>query len=46
MVQIIGFVDVADRLPELVAAARTIHRRLLDVHSRKTPPVMRQAKTQ
>jgi hypothetical protein len=43
----IGFVDVADRpYPELVAAAQATHRRLLAVHSGKTPPVARQAKTQ
>jgi hypothetical protein len=43
----IGFVDVADRpYPELVAAAQATHRRLLEVHSGKTPPVARQAKTQ
>ena len=43
----IGFVDVADRpYPELVAAAQATHRRLLAVHSGKTPPVTRQAKTQ
>lgn len=43
----IGFVDVADRpYPELVSAAQATHRRLLDVHSGKTPPVTRQAKTQ
>ena len=42
----IGFVDVADRpYPELVAAAQATHRRLLAVHSGKTPPVTRQAKT-
>jgi hypothetical protein len=40
-------VDVADRpYPELVAAAQATHRRLLEVHSGKTPPVTRQAKTQ
>ena len=43
----IGFVDVADRpYPELVAAAQATHRRLVAVHSGKTPPVTRQAKTQ
>ena len=43
----IGFVDVADRpYPELVAAAQATHRRLLAVHSGKTPPVTRQAQTQ
>ena len=35
----IGFVDVTDRpYPELVEAAKATHRRLLDVHSGKTPP--------
>jgi hypothetical protein len=35
----IGFVDVTDRpYPELVDAAKATHRRLLDVHSGKTPP--------
>jgi hypothetical protein len=35
----IGFVDVTDRpYPELVAAAKATHKRLLDVHSGKTPP--------
>jgi hypothetical protein len=43
----IGLIDVADRpYAELVAAAQATHRRLLDVHSGKTPPVTRQAKTQ
>jgi len=43
----IGFIDVADRpYPELVAAAQATHRRLLEVHSGKTPPVTRQARTQ
>ena len=43
----IGFVDVADRpYTELVAAAQATHRRLLAVHSGKTPPVTRQAQTQ
>jgi hypothetical protein len=35
----IGFVDVTDRpYPELVEAAKTTHKRLLDVHSGKTVP--------
>ncbi len=35
----IGFVDVTDRpYPELVAAAKTAHKRLLDVHSGKATP--------
>jgi hypothetical protein len=35
----IGFVDVTDRpYPELVAAAKATHRRLLDVHSGRTSP--------
>ena len=35
----IGFVDVTDRpYPELVDAAKATHKRLLDVHSGKTPP--------
>ncbi|MGD0496900.1 MAG: hypothetical protein ABSC23_00530 [Bryobacteraceae bacterium] len=43
----IGFIDVADRpYSELVIAAQATHRRLLEVHSGKTPPVTRQAKTQ
>jgi hypothetical protein len=43
----IGFVDVADRpYTELVAAAQATHRRLLAVHSGKTPPVTREARTQ
>jgi hypothetical protein len=34
----IGFVDVTDRpYPELVAAAKATHKRLLEVHSGKTP---------
>jgi len=43
----IGFVDVTDRpYTELVEAAKETHRRLLDVHSGKTPPVERKAKIQ
>ena len=43
----IGMLDVTDRpYPELVAAARTTHRRLMRVHSGKEPPVDRQAKIQ
>ncbi|HVS53487.1 MAG TPA: hypothetical protein VHD62_14120 [Opitutaceae bacterium] len=35
----IGFVDSTDRpYPELVEAAKTTHRRLLEVHAGKTPP--------
>jgi hypothetical protein len=41
----IGFVDVTDRpYPELVEAAKATHRRLLEVHSGKVPPVSRRAK--
>jgi hypothetical protein len=43
----IGMVDVTDRpYKELVDAARETHKRLLDIHSGKIPPVDRQAKTQ
>ena len=38
----IGFVDVTDRpYPELIEAAKATHRRLLEVHSGKMPPVDR-----
>ena len=41
----IGILDVTDRpYPELLAAMRTTHQRLLDVHSGKTAPVKRKAK--
>lgn len=43
----IGMLDVTDRpYRELVNAAKETHRRLLEVHSGKTPPVERQAKIQ
>ena len=43
----IGLLDVTDRpYGELVDAARETHRRLLDVHGGKTPPVTRQARVQ
>jgi hypothetical protein len=43
----IGFVDVTDEpYRELVEAAQATHRRLLQVHSGKAPPVERQGKTQ
>ena len=42
----IGFVDVTDRpYPEMVKAARASHKRLVDVHSGKTPPLDRIPKT-
>ena len=41
----IGFIDVTDRpYAELVAAAKTTHGRLLDVHGGKTPPFDRTAR--
>jgi hypothetical protein len=43
----IGFLDVTDRpYRELVDAAQATHRRLMQVHSGKEPPVVRQAMTQ
>jgi type 1 glutamine amidotransferase len=43
----IGLLDVTDRpYRELVEAAKTTHRQLMDVHAGKTPPATRQAKTQ
>jgi len=43
----IGMVDVTDHpYKELVDAARETHKRLYDIHSGKTAPVERQAKTQ
>ncbi len=43
----IGFLDVTDRpYRELVEAAQATHRRLMQVHSGKEPPVVRQAMTQ
>jgi hypothetical protein len=43
----IGLVDVTDRpYPELIAAAKATHRRLLGVHSGKVPPVTRKAKVE
>jgi hypothetical protein len=42
----IGFVDVTDRpYPELVDAARTTHKRLMDVHSAKILPWSQRPKT-
>jgi hypothetical protein len=41
----IGFVDVTDRpYAELVAAAKTTHARLLEVHGGKAPPFDRTAR--
>lgn len=41
----IGFIDVTDRpYDELVAAAKTTHGRLLDVHAGRIPPVDKQAR--
>ena len=43
----IGLVDVTDQpYTELIDAARETHKRILDIHSGKTPPVSRQAITQ
>ncbi len=42
----IGWVDVTDRpYPELVAAAKVTHARLLDLHAGKIPPTTRRAKS-
>ena len=41
----IGWIDVTDRpYPELVAAAKVTHARLLDLHSGKIPPTDRKAR--
>ena len=41
----IGFGDVTDRpYPELVAAAKTTHQRLPEVHAGKTPPFAQKPK--
>lgn len=43
----IGWVDVTDRpYKELIDAAKETHKRILDVHSGKIPPVSREALTQ
>jgi hypothetical protein len=40
----IGWIDVTDRpYPELVAAAKLTHARLLDIHSGRIPPTERRA---
>jgi len=41
----IGFVDVTDQpYPEMVAAAKITHDRLLDIHTGKIPPTNRRPK--
>lgn len=44
-IQNIGFIDVTDQpYPELVAAARLTHSRLLEIHRGTMPPTGRKAR--